>query len=251
MNQVDEYQKPAKKPAVQSSRESEHDADDGRAPQHRISQLQNQVGNQAVKQLIAQRQAKGEGEVSSSTEAQINAARGSGQSLDSDVEAKVGDALGQDLSDVRVHTDSESDQLNSDLNARAFATGNDIFFSEGSYSPHTSDGQELIAHELTHVVQQGTGQVIAPSSGMTVNEPGDVHEQEADRVASSINGPSQGADIQLSEQDGSIQRQEIQEEEESALQMQEEEEDMLQMQEEEEDFVQTESAENDEEELLT
>ncbi|MFN7524663.1 MAG: DUF6972 family protein, partial [Aphanizomenon sp.] len=54
-------------------------------------------------------------------------------------------------------TDGESDQLNKSLNSRAFATGQDIFFSQGAYNPGSRDGQELLAHELTHVVQQNGG----------------------------------------------------------------------------------------------
>ncbi|WP_199321095.1 eCIS core domain-containing protein, partial [Aphanizomenon flos-aquae] len=60
-------------------------------------------------------------------------------------------------SGVKVHTDGESDQLNKSLNSRAFATGQDIFFSQGAYNPGSRDGQELLAHELTHVVQQNGG----------------------------------------------------------------------------------------------
>ncbi len=48
---------------------------------------------------------------------------------------------------------SESNQLNQSLSSRAFATGQDIFFKQGAYNPGSRDGQELLAHELTHVVQ--------------------------------------------------------------------------------------------------
>jgi hypothetical protein len=63
-------------------------------------------------------------------------------------------AFDANFSGVKVHTDGESDQLNKSLNSRAFATGQDIFFSQGAYNPGSRDGQELLAHELTHVVQQ-------------------------------------------------------------------------------------------------
>jgi hypothetical protein len=64
-------------------------------------------------------------------------------------------AMGTDFSSVRVHTGSESDSLNKSLSARAFTTGSDIFFRSGEYNPATTQGQQLLAHELTHVVQQG------------------------------------------------------------------------------------------------
>jgi hypothetical protein len=69
-------------------------------------------------------------------------------------------AFEADFSGVKVHTDTEADIMNRQLNARAFTTGQDIFFREGEYSPSSGSGQKLIAHELTHVVQQtGKGKV--------------------------------------------------------------------------------------------
>ncbi|MBR8841045.1 MAG: DUF4157 domain-containing protein [Stigonema ocellatum SAG 48.90 = DSM 106950] len=68
-------------------------------------------------------------------------------------------AFGTDFSGVKVHTDSRSDHLNKSVQARAFTTGQDIFFRQGEYSPGSHSGQELLAHELTHVVQQNGGAV--------------------------------------------------------------------------------------------
>ena len=66
--------------------------------------------------------------------------------------------LGADLSGVRVHTDGNADRLNRSVQAEAFTSGSDVYFKSGKYSPESSDGRKLLAHELTHVVQQGTGQ---------------------------------------------------------------------------------------------
>ena len=55
---------------------------------------------------------------------------------------------------LKVHTDAQSDQLNQSIQAKAFTTGQDVFFRQGAYQPGSRGGQELIAHELTHVVQQ-------------------------------------------------------------------------------------------------
>jgi hypothetical protein len=63
-------------------------------------------------------------------------------------------AFGADFSGVKVHTDSKSHELNQSIQARAFTTGQDIFFRQGEYNPGSRPGQELLAHELTHVVQQ-------------------------------------------------------------------------------------------------
>jgi hypothetical protein len=62
-----------------------------------------------------------------------------------------------DFSGVKVHTDAQSDQLNRSIQAKAFTTGQDVFFRAGAYQPGSRAGQELIAHELTHVVQQTQG----------------------------------------------------------------------------------------------
>jgi len=66
-------------------------------------------------------------------------------------------SFGADFSGVRIHVDSESDTLNRSLHARAFTTGHDLFFRRGEYNPDSRGGQDLIAHELTHVIQQNGG----------------------------------------------------------------------------------------------
>jgi hypothetical protein len=66
-------------------------------------------------------------------------------------------AFGADFGGVRVHTDSTSDTMNRAIQARAFTTGKDVFFRQGEYNPSSRNGQELLAHELTHVVQQTGG----------------------------------------------------------------------------------------------
>jgi hypothetical protein len=116
---------------------------------------------------------------------------------------------------VRVHASPEDADLSQQLNARAFTTGQDIFFGEGAYQPGSSGGQELLAHELTHVVQQASGAVDSGGDRMTVNAPGDRFEQEADAVAKEVFQPGATAEIQ---------RQPV---EEDRLQLQEEEEDEL------------------------
>ena len=63
-------------------------------------------------------------------------------------------AFNADFSGVKVHTGAESDTLNRSLSARAFTSGHDVFFRQGEYNPDSTAGQELLAHELTHVVQQ-------------------------------------------------------------------------------------------------
>ena len=96
---------------------------------------------------------------SADLETSINQARGGGQSLNDSIRQPMEQAFGADFSGVKVHTDSKSDQLNQSIQAKAFTTGEDIFFRQGEYNPGNKGGQELLAHELTHVVQQNQGVV--------------------------------------------------------------------------------------------
>ncbi|WP_217650558.1 DUF4157 domain-containing protein [Spirulina major] len=101
-----------------------------------------------------QRQANGESIAPMDVESDIHRARGGGQTLDPNLQRSMGQAMGADFSHVKVHTDRTSDNLNHALQAKAFTTGSDVFFRQGEYNPSSKGGQELIAHELTHVVQQ-------------------------------------------------------------------------------------------------
>jgi outer membrane protein OmpA-like peptidoglycan-associated protein len=94
------------------------------------------------------------------TERHIESARGGGTRMPDSVHGQMEQAFGADFSTVRIHADSHSDRLSRSIGARAFTTGSDIFFRHGEYNPVSTPGQELLAHELTHVVQQGSG--IAP-----------------------------------------------------------------------------------------
>ncbi|MCA6623138.1 MAG: DUF4157 domain-containing protein [Pseudanabaena sp. M165S2SP1A06QC] len=107
-----------------------------------------------MKSLVQKRENVGGEEASNDLESSIQSVRGRGQSLDANLQEKMGQAMGADFSGVKVHTDSQSDQLNKSIQAKAFTTGQDVFFRQGAYEPSSRGGQELIAHELTHVVQQ-------------------------------------------------------------------------------------------------
>lgn len=93
-------------------------------------------------------------DVDAGVEQAIESQRGGGQAMSADVQRSFGEAFGADFSNVRIHTGTESDQLNAAVGARAFTTGSDVFFREGEYQPDTSEGKRLLAHELTHTIQQ-------------------------------------------------------------------------------------------------
>ncbi|MFN6497789.1 MAG: DUF4157 domain-containing protein [Nostoc sp. DedQUE01] len=107
-----------------------------------------------MKPMVQRSKAIGGGEASTDLTSAINSARGGGQPLDTGLQQSMGQAMGADFSGVSVHTDKQSDQLNQSIQAKAFTTGQDVFFQQGAYQPGSREGQELIAHELTHVVQQ-------------------------------------------------------------------------------------------------
>jgi len=157
--------------------------------------LQNQFGNQVAQRLLAQRASDdGSFELDENTTEQINQERGNGQALEGQLQEQMGQAMGHDFSEVNIHTSQQSDVLSRKLGAKAFTTGNDVFFRQDTYDPSSSSGQELIAHELTHVVQQSSG-MASSGRGMTVNSPNDAFEQEADAVAQSVTGPQSGGAV--------------------------------------------------------
>jgi hypothetical protein len=150
------------------------------------SKLLSALGNARVQRLM-QRKEEGSGTVDDAVAKTIQSKRGGGAPLDESARSNLEPSMGHDFSDVRVHTDSQSDSLNRAVQAEAFTTGNDIFFRSGSYSPGSSDGQKLLAHELTHVVQQRNA---PPTSEMTVSSPDDASEREASAVADSYGSQS-------------------------------------------------------------
>ncbi len=189
--------------------------DEGPGPANPLTDLQQQVGNRAVQRLIAQRQA-GPAETDEATTDEIDQMRGTGQSLDGSVQRELGGKMGADFSGVNVHTSPQADDLNQRLGARAFTTGQDIFFRQGEYDPNSSGGKELLAHELTHVVQQGKAGDQEPAAKMVVNPPDDAYERQADAVAKQVTGPAaiQAQDEREEEVQASrLQRQELEEEE--------------------------------------
>jgi len=95
------------------------------------------------------------GDAGLEVEQAVEQSRGRGQALPDNVQAHMEEAFGADFSGVRIHTGAEADALNRSVSALAFTTGQDIYFRQGEYSPGTAAGRETLAHELTHVVQQG------------------------------------------------------------------------------------------------
>jgi hypothetical protein len=93
--------------------------------------------------------------VSSSFASSLNASKGGGSPLPQGTRSFMESAFSADFSGVRVHTGNQASEMSKGINAKAFTYGNDIYFNEGQYNPVSSEGKHLLAHELTHTVQQG------------------------------------------------------------------------------------------------
>jgi hypothetical protein len=95
----------------------------------------------------------------------IKNSAGKGSPLPSATRESMSDSFGVDFSDVNIHTGSEAVQMSKELGAHAFTHGNNVYFNQGKFNPETTNGKRLLAHELTHVVQQGHGQSAPPVQG--------------------------------------------------------------------------------------
>lgn len=123
--------------------------------------------------------------------------------------------LGHDFSDVRVHTDAAAHDSAKAVNAHAYTVGSNVVFQRDRYDPASHAGKTMLAHELTHVIQQRSGPVDGTDSGggIKVSDPSDRFEREAsanaDRVMAS---PAPAASAQLSAAGGApVQRHEEEE----------------------------------------
>lgn len=119
------------------------------------NEVQRQPLEEEEEELV---QAKSESQqvpdVDASTERAITNLQGSGRPLTESARSFMEPRFGHDFGGVRIHTDSHAANVARSINAKAFTVGQDIVFGSGEYTPESSSGRHLIAHELTHVVQQ-------------------------------------------------------------------------------------------------
>jgi hypothetical protein len=111
--------------------------------------------------------------------------RSPGQPLDATTRAYMEPRFRQDFSRVRVHSDERASESARAIGAYAYTAGQDVVFARGQYSPSTQAGRKLLAHELTHVVQQGFRDASIYDTA-EIGLVGDRHEHAADRAAESI-----------------------------------------------------------------
>lgn len=134
--------------------------------------LQRAVGNAGVAELVEEQPSPVHGVVNSGGGSPL------APEVRADMEARFG---GQDFGDVRVHTDSAAHDSAKSVNAQAYTVGSNIVFQRDMYDPSSASGQHMLAHELTHVVQQRSGPVDGTETGggVKVSDPSDRFEREA------------------------------------------------------------------------
>jgi len=166
---------------------------------HRITELQRSIGNQAVQRLInssliqaklnvqrkcteceekeaegpaLQRSATDSGPTASAPSIVQDVLRSPGQPLDASTRSFMEPRFGHDFSGVRIHTDKKASDSARSVNARAYTVGRDVVFGEAGYAPGSSEVRKLLAHELTHTIQQGASNSLvsrdaAPTVGVS------------------------------------------------------------------------------------
>ncbi|RDI17187.1 uncharacterized protein DUF4157 [Rhodococcus sp. AG1013] len=157
-----------------------------------LSELQRAAGNAGVNTLVDDEPSPVH-----------DAIAGGGRPLDPDVRSDMESRLGHDFGDVRVHDDAAANRSAGAVHAHAYTVGSNVVFQRDMYNPGSADGRVMLAHELTHVVQQRSGAVDgAPApGGISVSDPSDRFEREAAANAERVAGSAD-----------SVQRDEVEEE---------------------------------------
>lgn len=146
-----------------------------------VLNLQRAIGNAGVQALLEAEELSPVHDVVGS---------GTGSPLESGTRTLMEERLGSDFTDVRIHTGAQADESARSINALAYTVGSDVVFSSGHYAPDTPTGQRVLAHELTHVVQQKAGPVEGTPApgGIRLSDPSDRFEQAAERAATEARG---------------------------------------------------------------
>ncbi|MGH3754327.1 MAG: DUF4157 domain-containing protein [Pseudonocardiaceae bacterium] len=172
--------------------------------------MQRAVGNAGVGGLVSEKERS----------PVLDVVASGGSPLDAATRADMEGRLGHDFGDVRVHTDARAHDSARSVNAHAYTVGSNVVFQRDQYDPSSVDGKTMLAHELTHVVQQRSGPVdgIPTGGGILVSDPSDRFEREAttnaERAMSApapVSHAAEGAAVQRSgigEDDDAVQRQE-------------------------------------------
>jgi uncharacterized protein DUF4157 len=176
-----------------------------------MSALQRTMGNRAVSRMVGDEESPVHDVIGS----------GGGSPLAPEVRADMEGRLGHDFGDVRVHTDGKAHESAVSVNAQAYTVGSDVVFQSGRYDPGSSEGKTMLAHELTHVVQQRSGPVdgTPTGGGLSISDPSDRFEREATANAErAMSTPGSGSVATPGAAAGAVQRQEDSDLEDETLQ---------------------------------
>ncbi|MEL6591947.1 MAG: DUF4157 domain-containing protein [Bacteroidota bacterium] len=133
--------------------------------------VQMQAEEEEAVQMMEEEEAVQMAPDDTSLEAQLAALKGKGIEISPKVRSELEASMGVDFSQVRIHTGPEAQALCQAMGAQAFTHGRNIFFGKGKYQPDAGEGRKLLAHELTHVVQQGHAPKIASPSANKSSKP--------------------------------------------------------------------------------
>src|SRR5204863_9380471 len=144
-----------------------------------VMHLQKTAGNASVSAALEEQETSPVKDVVDS---------GGGKPLDRDTRGFMESRLGADFSDVRVHTDARASESAQSVQAHAYTLGSDVVFQSGKYAPQSDSGKRMLAHELTHVVQQRSGPVdgTPAGGGIRISNPADRFEQAAETSADHV-----------------------------------------------------------------
>jgi peptidoglycan hydrolase-like protein with peptidoglycan-binding domain len=132
------------------------------SPEEEEEPVQTKLAADQIQKAGEEKETKptGQSGVAPAIESQLKNSAGGGRRMDSSTRTKMESGFGADFGDVNIHTDARAVQMNKELGAQAFTHGKDIYFNQGKYNPESNDGKHLLAHELTHTIQQ-TGMIPA------------------------------------------------------------------------------------------
>ncbi len=150
--QAEEEEEPvqAKEEGEELQMQEEEEAIQGKAEEEE-EELQMQAEEEEEEIMP---KAEGSAQPASSVESTLASSPGSGSKMDNNIRSEMESGFGADFSQVRIHTGHDAVNMNRQMGAQAFAHGNDIYFNEGKYDPISKKGKHLLAHELTHTIQQ-------------------------------------------------------------------------------------------------
>ncbi|WP_417799654.1 eCIS core domain-containing protein [Tenacibaculum sp.] len=147
-------QKQEEAAAVQSKEEEEPVQKQEEAAAVQSKEEEESIQKQEEEETVQSKtENKGATPNKSSFENKLRGANG-GQKMDAGTLTEMESGFGADFSHVNIHNDSEAAQMSQEIGAQAFTHGNDIYFNEGKYNPNSKGGKHLLAHELTHTIQQ-------------------------------------------------------------------------------------------------